>query len=92
MACLIPKGTKSCPLFARNRVQTVWVARVRWPTMNSLHEYQVSFLDVEGILLEDVAVLAESLSIASDRARAIGAELGAAKFYLTSVPDEQTYN
>ena len=60
--------------------------------MNSLHEYQVSFLDGEGVLLEDVAVLAESLSAASARAWVIGTEIGAAKFYLTSIPDKKTYH
>ncbi len=55
--------------------------------MDSLHEYQIRFLDPEGILIEDVPVLAESLSVASDYARVIGAEIGAVKFYLTSIPD-----
>ena len=48
--------------------------------MDSLHEYQIRFLDPEGILIEDVPVLAESLSVASDYARVIGAEIGAVKF------------
>lgn len=56
--------------------------------MDKLHEYQVSFLDADGSLIVDVAVVAESLSAASDCAGAIGAEMGAAKFYLMSVPGE----
>jgi hypothetical protein len=55
--------------------------------MNNLHEYQIRFLDTEGDLMEDVPVLAESLSVAIDCAAAIGIELGAADFYVTSNPD-----
>jgi hypothetical protein len=55
--------------------------------MNNLHEYQIRFLDTEGVLMGDVPVLAESLSVAIDCAAAIGIELGAADFYVTSNSD-----
>jgi hypothetical protein len=55
--------------------------------MDNLHEYQIRFLDTEGVLMENVPVLAESLSVAIDRAAAIGIELGAADFYVTSNSD-----
>jgi hypothetical protein len=55
--------------------------------MNDLHEYQIRFLDTAGVLMEDVPVLAESLSVAIDCATAMGIKLGAADFYVTSNPD-----
>jgi hypothetical protein len=57
--------------------------------MNNLHEYQIRFLDTEGVLMEDVPVLAESLSVAIDCATAIGIKLGAADFYVTSNSDSK---
>ena len=57
--------------------------------MNNLHEYQIRFLDTEGVLMEDVPVLAESLSVAIDCASAIGIELGAADFYVTANSDSK---
>jgi hypothetical protein len=55
--------------------------------MNNLHEYQIRFLDTEGVLMENVPVLAESLSVVIDRAAALGIKLGAADFYVTSNSD-----
>lgn len=54
--------------------------------MNELVDYQVRFLDAEGFLLDDIPLLAESLAVASDCARVIGAEIGAADFFITSKP------
>jgi len=58
--------------------------------MSNPHDYRVRFFDSEGVLIEDVALPAESLVVATDRAEALGAELGAVNFYITSKPDAET--
>ena len=55
--------------------------------MISFHEYQIRFLDGEGALMDDVHLQAESLVVASDRARMIAAEIGAANFFITAKGD-----
>jgi hypothetical protein len=55
--------------------------------MNNLHDYRIRFLDAEGTFIEDVPLVAESLSVAIDCAGTIGAEMGAADFFVTSMRD-----
>lgn len=55
--------------------------------MNNLHIYQVRFFDPRGALLEVVPLSAETLAVATDCANAIGADIGAANFAITSKPD-----
>ena len=60
-----------------------------WPTMNNFHEYQVRFLDGEGTLMDDVHLMAESLVVATDQARTIATEMGAANFFITAKGDSK---
>jgi hypothetical protein len=99
----VPKGTEALPdilaatagsILTRNPLRNGHSAialgkRRGARAMNNLHEYQIRFLDTEGVLLKDVPVLAESLSVAIDRAAAIGVELGAADFFVTSNSDSK---
>lgn len=58
--------------------------------MNNLHDYRIRFLDAEGTFIDEVSLVAETLSVVSDCAGIIGAEMGAADFFVTSVSDIQT--
>ena len=60
--------------------------------MNNFHEYQVRFLDSEGTLMNDVRLLAESLVVATDQARTIATEIGAANFYITAKADSKIHS
>jgi hypothetical protein len=62
-----------------------------WPTMNNSHEYQVRFLDGEGALMNDVHLMAESLVVATDQARTIATEIGAANFFITAKADSKIH-
>jgi hypothetical protein len=50
-------------------------------------DFQVGFLDVEGALIQTVSVQAETLTLATSWAGKIAAELEAANFVITVVPD-----
>jgi hypothetical protein len=67
-----------------------WLAAM-WPAMNNSHEYQVRFLDREGTLMNDVHLMAESLVVATDQARAIAMEIGAANFFITAKADSNIH-
>lgn len=58
--------------------------------MNNLHTYQVRFFDPQGALQEIVPLLAETLEVATDCARGIATDIGAANFTITSKPDRET--
>jgi hypothetical protein len=50
--------------------------------MINRYEYMVRFLGADGGPMEAVVLLAKSLTIAIDCASAVGAEIGAANFYI----------
>ena len=50
--------------------------------MSIRYEYLVRFLSADGGPVESVAVMAKSLTLAIDCASAVGAEIGAANFYI----------
>jgi hypothetical protein len=99
----VPKGTDALPdipsaaagsMLTRNTLCNGHTAfalgkRRGVRAMNNLHEYQIRFLNTEGVLMEDVPVLAESLSVAIDCAAAISIKLGAADFVVTSNSDRK---
>jgi hypothetical protein len=72
------------PRLLRFRNEHEVVARSFVPAMSN--EYRIRFLDPEGVPIEDRPVLAESLTIAIRRAVEIAAEIGAADFFITSLP------
>jgi hypothetical protein len=51
-------------------------------TMRNRYQYTVRFLGADGGPIESVALLAQSLTVAIDCASAVGAEIGAANFYI----------
>jgi hypothetical protein len=51
--------------------------------LNNIHDYQVRFLDADGVRIEEVSVFAESLAAATERAGQIANEIGAADFVIT---------
>jgi hypothetical protein len=55
--------------------------------MSNRYEYMVQFLGTDGGPMESVALLAKSLTVAIDCANAVGAEIGAANFYIVPRPD-----
>jgi len=50
-------------------------------------DFQVGFLDAEGAVIQTVSVKAENLTLATSCAGEIAAELNAADFVITVVPD-----
>ena len=52
--------------------------------MSNRFEYQVRFLSADGGPMECVTLLAKSLTVAIDCATTVGAEIGAANFYIVA--------
>jgi hypothetical protein len=50
--------------------------------MSNRYEYKVRFLAADGGPVESVVLLAKSLSVAIDCASVVGAEIGAANFFI----------
>jgi hypothetical protein len=53
--------------------------------MDRLVDFKAAFLDATGALIQTMPVQAESLTIATSRAREIASKIEAADFYITSV-------
>jgi hypothetical protein len=55
--------------------------------MSNRYEYMVRFLGADGGPMESAVLQAKSLSVAIDCASAVGAEIGAANFYIARRAD-----
>lgn len=74
------------PRLLRLRNEFEIVAENSMLVMGNLNDYRIRFLNTEGVPVEDRPVAAESLAAAITCAVEIAAEIGAADFFITSLP------